>query len=48
MLIGLRHALKAGDSVMFTLIFENGGEVIVPFQVRDARAQTQPQPSSHR
>lgn len=48
MLMGLRHGLKAGDVVTFTLIFEKSGEVAVPFQVRDARAHAQPQPSSHR
>jgi hypothetical protein len=41
MLIGLRRALKAGDTVTFTLVFEKSGEVTVPFQVRDARAQPQ-------
>jgi copper(I)-binding protein len=44
MLMGLRRALKAGDVVTFTLVFEQSGPVTVPFQVRDARAQAQ-QPS---
>jgi copper(I)-binding protein len=48
MLIGLRRALKAGETITFTLFFEKSGEVTVPFQVRDARAQAQPQTSSQR
>ena len=48
MLIGLRQPLKAGDTVTFTLVFEESGEVAVPFEVRDARTQALPQPSSHR
>lgn len=48
MLMGLHHPLKAGDTVSFTLVFENGGEITVPFQVRDARAPTAAQPPSHR
>lgn len=48
MLMGLRRPLKAGDAVTFTLVFETSGEVVVPFQVRDARAPAQPQRSSHR
>ena len=37
MLIGLRGPLATGETVTFTLVFANGGEVVVPFAVRDAR-----------
>jgi copper(I)-binding protein len=38
MLFGLHRALKAGETITFTLVFEKGGEVTVPFEVRDARS----------
>jgi copper(I)-binding protein len=39
MLIGLRHALTPGQTVTITLVFESAGEIAVPFEVRDARAE---------
>jgi len=46
MLIGLRHALAPGQTVTITLVFESAGEIAVPFEVRDARAEAT-EPHAH-